>query len=118
MPRESKSYNVLSDAARGSLSGLGARLKEARLRRNWSQQQTAEKAGLSESSIKKVESGSPRITVGAYLSLLDVFGMPTGFDRVLAPGTDTLGEALARSATRRRAGSPRGAKADDEEWEI
>jgi len=118
MPRKSKAYNVLSDAALGSLTNLGARLKEARLRRNWSQQQTAEKAGLSESSIKKVESGSPRITVSAYLSLLDVFGMPTAFDRVLAPGTDSLGEALARSATRRRAGSPRRNASDDEEWEI
>lgn len=118
MPRKSKSYNVMSDAALGSLSGLGARLKEARLRRNWSQQQTAEKAGLSESSVKKVEGGSPRITVGAYLSLLDVFGMPTSFDRVLAPGTDSLGEALARSAIRQRAGSPRGSSSKDEEWEI
>ena len=118
MPRQSKSYSVLSDAALGSLSQLGARLKEARLRRNWSQQQTAEKAGLSESSIKKVEAGSPRITAGAYLSLLDVFGAPTALDQVLAPGSDTLGEALAKSATRRRAGSPRRPVSDDEEWEI
>ena len=118
MPRQSKSYNVLSDAALGSLTGLGKRLKEARLRRNWSQAQTAEKAGLSESSIKKVEGGSPRITVGAYLSLLDVFGMPTALDRVLAAGSDTLGEALARSATRQRAGTTRRSSAGDEEWEI
>ena len=118
MPRQSKSYSVLSDAALGSLLQLGGRLKEARLRRNWSQQQTAEKAGLSESSIKKVEAGSPRITVGAYLSLLDVFGLPTAMDQVLAPGSDTLGEALARNATRRRAGAPRRAAGDDEEWEI
>ena len=118
MPRQSKSYSVLSDAALGSLTNLGRRLKEARLRRNWSQQQTAEKAGLSESSVKKVESGSPRITVGAYLSLLDVFGLPTAFDRVLEAGTDSLGESLARSATRRRAGTPRRRASDDEEWEI
>ena len=77
-----------------------------------------EKAGLSESSIKKVEAGSPRITVGAYLSLLDVLGMPTALDQVLAPGSDTLGEALARSATRQRAGSPRRLVGDDDEWEI
>ncbi len=118
MPRPSKSYSVLSDAALGSLTQLGARLKEARLRRNWSQQQTAEKAGLSESSIKKVEAGSPRITVGAYLSLLDVFGLPTALDQVLSPGSDSLGEALARSATRRRAGAPRRSAGDEEEWEI
>ncbi len=118
MPRQSKAYSVLSDAALGSLAALGGRLKEARLRRNWTQLQTAEKAGLSESSVKKVEAGSVRITVGAYLSLLDVFGQPAAFDRVLAPGTDTLGEALARNATRQRAGGNRKAPAAEDEWEI
>ena len=116
MPRMSKSFDVLSDAAVGSLAALGERLKEARLRRNWTQEQTAAKAGLSESSVKKVEAGSPRITVGAYLSLLDVFGLPTAFDRVMAPGQDTLGEALGRSATRQRARQPR--PSSDAEWEI
>jgi len=118
MPRQSRSYSVLSDAALGSLGALGARLKEARLRRNWTQQQTAEKAGLSESSVKKVESGSPRITVGAYLSLLDVFGLPTAFDEVLPAGSDTLGEALARGAGRRRAGGGRHSAVSEDEWEI
>lgn len=118
MPRQSRSYSVLSDAALGSLGALGTRLKEARLRRNWTQLQTADKAGLSESSVKKVESGSPRITVGAYLSLLDVFGMPKALDNVLPAGSDTLGEALARSATRRRAGGTRKPSGSEDEWEI
>ncbi|TDJ31877.1 MAG: XRE family transcriptional regulator [Gammaproteobacteria bacterium] len=116
MPRMTKSYRMVSDAALGSLSALGGRLKEARLRRNWTQEQTATKAGLSESSVKKVEAGSQRITVGAYLSLLDVFGMPKAFDRVMAPGEDTLGEALGRSALRQRARQP--LANTEEEWEI
>jgi transcriptional regulator with XRE-family HTH domain len=117
MPRHSKAHAVVSDAALGSLSALGERLKQARLRRNWTQELTAEKAGLSESSVKKVEAGSPRIMVTAYLSLLDVFGAPTAFDAVLAPGDDTLGEALARSALRQRARGERDATGADE-WEI
>ena len=115
MPRKSKSYSIMSDAALGCLAALGDRLKEARLRRNWTQEQTAIKAGLSESSIKKVEAGSPRITMGAYLSLLDVLGMPTAFDRVMAPGDDSLGEALARGAGRQRA---RQTRSNEDEWEI
>jgi transcriptional regulator with XRE-family HTH domain len=116
----SKSYSLVSDAALGSLAGLGARLKEARLRRNWTQAQTATKAGLSESSVKKVEAGSPRITMGAYLSLLDVFGLPTAFDRIAAPGDDTLGEALSKNALRRRARQPlpSGGRGAEDEWEI
>ena len=119
MPRNSKSYSLVSDAALGSLSQLGGRMKEARLRRNWTQAQTAEKAGLSESSVKKVEAGSARITVGAYLALLDIFGLATAFDQVMAPGDDTLGDALSRSATRRRARAPRSqSSSEEDEWEI
>ncbi len=117
MPRQSRSQHLISDAALGSLMTLGGRLKEARLRRNWTQQLAAEKAGLSESSIKKVESGSPRISVSAYLSLLDVYGLPKAFDHVMAPGEDTLGEALSRSALRQRARIPK-PDATDDEWDI
>ena len=113
MPRKTKSTTLLSDAALGSLQGLGARLKEARLRRNWTQTLAAEKAGLSESSVKKVETGATNITVSAYLALLDIYGLPTALDAVLAPGQDTLGESLSRSDTRRRARSPQ-AKREDE----
>jgi|GEM_PF-1160864 len=120
MPRKSKSYALMSDAALGSLSRLGDRLKEARLRRNWTQAQTAAKAGLSESSVKKVETGTPRITMAAYLALLDVYGLSTAFDRVLAAGDDRLGEALGRSAVRQRARQPGASAADEsfDEWEI
>lgn len=119
MPRQSKSHAIVSDAALGSLTALGERLREARLRRNWTQEQTAHKAGLSESSVKKVEAGSPRIMVGAYLSLLDVFGLPAALDSVMAPGDDTLGEALGRHALRRRARPERpGVAASEDEWEI
>jgi len=114
MPRFSKSHALLSDAAVGSLASLGRRLREARLRRNWTQALAAEKAGLSESSIKKVEAGSVHTTIAAYLSLLDIYGLPTALDQIIAPGTDTLGEALSRAQQRRRASQPR----NHDEWEI
>ncbi len=116
MPRNSKSYDLLSDAALNSLTKLGERLREARLRRNWTQAETADKAGLSDSSVKKVESGSAHITIGAYLSMLDVFGLPMGFDGVMVAGEDTLGEALSRHALRQRARSAQSSGEDD--WEI
>lgn len=114
MPRSSKSHALLSDAALGSLVSLGERLREARLRRNWTQVLAAEKSGLSESSIKKVETGSAHITIAAYLSLLDVFGLPTALDQLIKVGDDTLGEALSRTHQRSRASQPR----NQDEWEI
>jgi len=91
-------------------------MQRARLLRNWTQAQTAQKAGLSASSVKKVEAGSAHITVAAYLALLDVFGLPTAIDRLLAPGDDTLGEALSSSSGRQRARAPGHKSAD--EWEV
>jgi len=116
MPRTSRAHAQLSDAAETALAALGARMQRARLLRNWTQAQAAQKAGLSVSSVKKVEGGSAHITVAAYLALLDVFGLPTAFDRVLASGDDTLGEALGRASGRQRARAPGGRHAD--EWEV
>ena len=73
----------------------------------------ARRTGEWDSSIRKVEAGSPHITVGAYLALLDVLGLPTALDRVIAPGDDTLGEALGRNALRKRARAPRTLDNDD-----
>lgn len=117
MPRKSKAQNLLSDAALHCLMELGQRLKEARLKRNWTQALAAQKAGLSESSIKKVEAGATTISISAYLSLLDVYGQPRGLDAVFPPGSDTLGEALARAQLRSRAGTKRQSKRDDE-WDL
>ena len=116
MPRTSKAHEQLSDAAARSLGELGTRLQRARLLRNWTQAETAQKAGLSASSVKKVEAGSAHVTVAAYVALLDVFGMPAAFDRVLAPGDDTLGEALAARGGRQRARGP--AVERTAEWEL
>ena len=113
MPRKSQSAHLLSDAALASLHGLGGRLKEARLRRNWTQALAAEKAGLSESSVKKVEAGTVNITASAYLALLDIYGLPKALDKVLAPGDDTLGEALSKEDARQRARNP---QVKEDEW--
>jgi transcriptional regulator with XRE-family HTH domain len=116
MPRMSNAHARLSDAAARSLAAFGARLQRARLRRNWTQAQMAEKAGLSPSSVKKVEAGSAHVTVAAYISLLDVLGLPSALDRVLAAGDDTLGDALARNRERQRARAGSGERGS--EWEL
>ena len=81
-----------------------------------SQTLTAQKAGLSESSVKKVESGTARISFSAYLALLDLYGVAQGLDRLLADGDDPIGEALARGNLRQRAREPGKASGNDDEW--
>ncbi len=104
---------MLSDAATRSLAALGERLKRARLMRNWTQAEAAQKTGLSVSSVKKVEAGSAHITVAAYIALLDVFGLPTAIDALIAPGDDTIGEALANRGRRQRARAE-----TSQEWDL
>ena len=99
----------------GSLKGFGARLREARLRRNWTQATAADKAGLSESSIKKAESGSPQISTTAYAALLDLYGLATAWDQLLAAGQDVIGDSMARANGRQRARAPSNS---DDEWEL
>jgi len=92
----------------------------AKSKRQQNTAKTNEEYSACTNSIKKVEAGSPRIMIAAYLSVLDVFGQATAFDAVLAPGDDTLGEALARSALRQRARPERAGAATgaEDEWEI
>ena len=60
MPGSALSYDLIGDAAPGSLVALGRRLKEAHLLRNWTQAAAAAKPGLSESLIRKVEADSKK----------------------------------------------------------
>ena len=57
------------------LSQLGERLKLARLRRKLSSTIVAQRAGISRSSLYKVEAGDPGATLGTYLRVLTVLGL-------------------------------------------
>lgn len=57
------------------LSRLGERLKLARLRRKLSSVVVAQRAGISRSSLYKVEAGDPGATLGTYLRVLVVLGL-------------------------------------------
>ena len=57
------------------LSQLGERLKLARLRRKLSSVVVAQRAGISRSSLYKVEAGDPGATLGTYLRVLVVLGL-------------------------------------------
>jgi len=57
------------------LSQLGERLKLARLRRKLSSKVVAQRAGVSRSSLYKVEAGDPGATLGTYMRVLAVLGL-------------------------------------------
>ena len=74
------------------LSQLGERLKLARLRRKLSNAIVAQRAGISRSSLYKVEAGDPGATLGTYLRVLVVLGLEGDLNAVAAD--DKVGRKL------------------------
>ena len=74
------------------LSSLGERFKLARLRRKLSNAAVAQRAGISRSSVYKVEAGDPGATLGTYLRVLAVLGLEGDVNALAAD--DKVGRKL------------------------
>jgi len=86
------------------LTGMGENLRLARLRRQLSAEQVAERAGVSRSTLHLMENGSAGTSLGKLLQVLVVLGLESDLARLAAD--DVLGRKLedARlTETRRRA---------------
>ena len=86
-----------------SLVQFGAHLKAARLKRNLTQQLVAERAGISEATLKKIEAGSAGVSVGNCAAVLFALGFDVPFAELASPHKDSLGQSLADMEMRKRA---------------
>jgi transcriptional regulator with XRE-family HTH domain len=74
------------------LKELGEQIQLARLRRKFSAEQVAERAGISRKTVYNIEQGVPTVTIGGYLQVLFVLGLEKDLSMVAA--TDPLGRKL------------------------
>ncbi len=85
-------YNILP-ATENILETMGEQIKLARLRRDLSADLVTERAGISRTSLWKVESGSPAVAIGIYAAVLHALGgMDT--DLLLIAKDDELGRQM------------------------
>jgi transcriptional regulator with XRE-family HTH domain len=84
-----------------ALKRLGANLRTARLRRNLTIAEVAEKIGTGPRPVADAEKGKPSTSVAVYLALLWAYDLLAPMEAVADPALDR--EGLARSAQRARA---------------
>lgn len=85
-----------------ALQRLGADLKSARLRRNLTVAQVAEKIGTGPRAVADAEKGKPTTAIVTHLALLWAYGLLEQASQLAAPDTDAIGHALADRRARAR----------------
>jgi len=100
MPRK---VSALLPSTDELLRQLGERLRLARLRRRLSAKQVAARAGMAPMTLRSLERGGSGVTMGAYLSVMQVLGVEKDLD--LLANADPMGRSLqdARLSTRSKA---------------
>ena len=100
--------NVLTSAppyaVEQALRTLGGRLRTARLRRNLTIAEVAEKIGTGPRAVMDAEKGKPGASAAVYFALLWAYGLLEQMGEVANPAQDD--EGLARTASRERARAP------------
>jgi transcriptional regulator with XRE-family HTH domain len=102
MPSASSVYETLAGKNQMRLQELGNRLRLARQRRQWTQKVLSGKTGVSEGTIKKIEAGNPRVPLGFWVQLLDVFALAEELDLLAQPENDRIGAAMEERPLRQR----------------
>ena len=79
---------------------VGEQIKLARLRRNLSMEQVAERATCSPLTVSRIEKGVPTVAIGIYLRVL--YALQLDDDIVLLAQKDEMGHALQDLALKHR----------------
>lgn len=93
------------------LEELGENIKLARLRRGYSMELVAERAGMSRTTLRSVERGAAGVTIGSYANVLHVLGLHD--DLAVVASDDELGRKLQDAALPERQRAPKSSGPDE-----
>jgi transcriptional regulator with XRE-family HTH domain len=88
-----------------TLEGLGGRLKAARLRRRYSAEMVAQRAGIARATLFRIEQGDPGVSLGNYARVMQVLRLEQDVNRLATD--DELGRKLQDAELGTRARAPR-----------
>ena len=86
-----------------TLQKLGADLRTARLRRNLTIAEVAQKVGAGSRAVADAEKGKPSTSIAIYAALLWTFDLIGNLKEAADPDKDEAGKILAHANGRRRA---------------
>jgi len=94
----------IPSAVESEIRRIGAGIQTARLRRNMSQEELAERIGVSFHTVRSMENGKPGTAFGTYVHAFWVLGILDTLHSAADPALDAEGLALAESEMRQRGG--------------
>jgi transcriptional regulator with XRE-family HTH domain len=103
MSARNKLLNTPPYAVEQTLRRLGTNLRTARLRRNLTIEDMAQKIGTGPRAITDAEKGKPSASVAIYAALLWALDLLNQLDEVATPQKDEHGQVLALARERSRA---------------
>lgn len=99
---------ALLPSQRKTLTALGENIKLARLRRELSSEQVAERAGISRNTLTKIERGEEGVAMSYYFRVLAILGLEK--DCCLSPKTTSWGVPFGMPNSWSGKGFPRNGK--------
>jgi transcriptional regulator with XRE-family HTH domain len=88
-----------------ALASFGARLKAARLRRRYSAEMVAQRAGIARATLHRVEMGDAGVSLGNYARVMQALRLEEDLHQLA--NDDKLGRKLQDAAMSGRARAPR-----------
>lgn len=103
MSKSSPSIEILSSATLLALESLGSNLRVARERRGDSLKAMSVRIGASIPTLRRMEAGDPKVSIGIYAAALWAFGKSELIADILKPGEDEYATMLdVNRASRKR----------------